>query len=156
MTLLPIPLAPPVPESAYTPKGRPMTPHALALCAALLARPPAPAFCSCPNPATHAEAFRRAKVVFTGRAVATREAVLHGSRVRLYTFVTTGWRKGAGRDTVEVETGLGGTDCGWQFPLGREITVYGQPADAGRVYSGLCDMPLRPLDSPVAAAEDPE
>jgi hypothetical protein len=115
----------------------------LAACAALLLRAttPAPGFCSCAGPNTDAAAVRYNTVVFEGRPIRSRLALRHGFRIRVYTFAPTRWRKGMPRRTVEVETGLGGGDCGVVFQRGRTYTVYASRYGWSRLGTDICSGP---------------
>lgn len=118
-----------------------MTVAALALLATLFVPRSAPVVCTCAL-LSEAEAVRRADAVFVGRPMGERLSMQ--ARTRTYTFVVSAWRKGAGRDTVEVESGLGGGDCGADFTIGRRVTVHaGRDAD-GRFRTSICNQPTPP------------
>ena len=121
-----------------------MTAPLLAACAALLLRASAltPGVCTCVAPRSEAEAVRRSSIVFEGRPTAQRQVLRDGYPARVYTFTATRWRKGKPRRTVEVETGMGGGDCGTDFPHGRTYTVYAHRIDAGRLRTDICSGPL--------------
>ncbi|HET7233174.1 MAG TPA: hypothetical protein VFJ16_24400 [Longimicrobium sp.] len=128
-----------------------MTAPVLAACAALLLRATAPesGFCSCAGPMTDAEAVRHSAVVFEGRVTRSRQ-VRRGDGIsrRVYTFTVTHWRKGAPRRTVQVETGLGGGDCGVTFPRRRTVMVYASEGPGGRLGTGICSGPYLPVPDP--------
>ncbi|HEU4562518.1 MAG TPA: hypothetical protein VFS20_32105 [Longimicrobium sp.] len=131
-----------------------MIPPVLAACAALVLRASAPeaGMCSCAGPLTDAEALQRNPVVFEGRPIRSRRERRGdgGFRrmVRVYTFQVTRWRKGTPRRVVEVQTGMGGGDCGIVFQRGRTYTVYAGPDDRGRLGTGICSGPYLPLPDP--------
>lgn len=127
-----------------------MTPTVLAVCTAILLRATAPAapVCDCAGPMTDSAAVRHNHVVFVGRVTGSRlVADADGFRRRVYTFTATRWRKGTPRRAVQVETGLGGGDCGVHFQRGRTYTVYARRDDRGRLGTGICSGPYLPLPS---------
>lgn len=134
-----------------------MTGTMLAACAALLLRAPDPAarFCDCASPPNEADAVRRSAVVFRGRPVRSR-MVYHGDghATRLFTFTVTRVRKGAPRRTVQVETGLGGGDCGVDFHRGRSYVVYARRDANGRLTTDICAAPYSPVPEPPARRDD--
>ena len=131
-----------------------MIPPVLAACAALIFRASAPeaGMCSCAEARTDAEALQHNPVVFEGRVIRSRRARRsHGeySRVvRVYTFHVTRWRKGTPRQVVEVQTGMGGGDCGIVFRRGRTYMVYAGTDDQGRLGTSICSGPYLPLPDP--------
>ena len=125
-----------------------MTSTVLAACAALLAGAAAPAapVCDCAGPITDSAAVRHNHVVFVGRVARSRLVTdAEGFSRRVYTFTATRWRKGTPRRAVEVETGMGGGDCGVLFQRGRTYTVYARRGDGGRLATGICSGPYLPL-----------
>lgn len=56
----------------------------------------------------------------------------------------------ASQKEIEIETGFGGGDCGYQFQVGTEYVVYAYKNGAGRLETGICSR-TRPLAD---AAED--
>lgn len=56
----------------------------------------------------------------------------------IVTFTENRWYKGSQRNRVEVETGLGGGDCGFPFELGKRYLVYAYKEDSGRFSTGIC------------------
>ena len=133
----------------------------LAACAALVLRASAPGadMCSCAGVRTDAEALRHNAVVFEGRPIRSRRARRsrgeYTRTVRVYTFQVTRWRKGEPRRFVEVETGLGGGDCGVVFQRGRAYTVYAGRNDQGRLGTGICSGPSAPLAEPPRDTPEP-
>ncbi|HYH82671.1 MAG TPA: hypothetical protein VEX86_22960, partial [Longimicrobium sp.] len=81
----------------------------------------------------------------------SREVLRDGYRARVYTFRATRWRKGMPRRTVEVETGLGGGDCGMVFQRGRTYTVYARRHELGRLGTNICSGPYLPDPAPPPA-----
>ncbi len=139
-----------------------MTAPILAACAALIlgASAAEPGVCSCARARTDAEAVLHNDVVFEGRAVRSRrERRSYGGftrMVRVYTFQVTRWRKGEPSRLVEVETGLGGGDCGVVFHRGRTYTVYAGRNDRGRLGTSICSGPSAPLPEPPPNAPEPD
>lgn len=126
----------------------------LAACAAVLLHASAPeaGVCTCAGPRTDAEAVRHSTVVFEGRPVWSHRALRfygeYSHWVRVYTFSVERWRKGGRRSFVQVETGLGGGDCGMVFQRGRTYTVYAGHDDEGRLHTDICSGPYRPPEEP--------
>jgi hypothetical protein len=56
----------------------------------------------------------------------------------------------ASQKEIEILTGYGGGDCGYQFEVGIEYVIYAYKNSAGRLETGIC-MRTRPL---AEAAED--
>ena len=56
----------------------------------------------------------------------------------IVTFTDNRWYKGSQQNRVEVETGLGGGDCGFPFELGKRYLVYASKEDSGRLSTGIC------------------
>jgi hypothetical protein len=54
------------------------------------------------------------------------------------TFSDTHFYKGVKRQTVQIETGLGGGDCGFRFELKRRYLVYAYKEENGRLSTGIC------------------
>ena len=54
------------------------------------------------------------------------------------TFSETRFYKGKQAGTVEVETGIGGGDCGSAFEPGRRYLVYANKDDHGGLSTGIC------------------
>ena len=128
-----------------------MTHPVLAACTAILLRATTPAapVCDCMGPMADAAAVRDNHVVFVGRVTRSRLVTdAEGFSHRVYTFTATRWRKGTPRRTVEVETGMGGGDCGVLFQRGRTYTVYARRDDRGRLGTGICSGPYLPLPAP--------
>ena len=54
------------------------------------------------------------------------------------TFTDARFYKGVQKRTLEVETGLGGGDCGFQFELRRRYLVYAYKDEHGQLSTGIC------------------
>jgi len=52
--------------------------------------------------------------------------------------------------TIQVTTGIGGSDCGYRFVTGRRYIIYASKTESGRLSTGICSR-TRPLEE---AAED--
>ncbi len=53
-------------------------------------------------------------------------------------FSVSRWYRGAQQSSVQVETGLGGGDCGFGFQIGKKYLVYAHKDDADRLSTGIC------------------
>lgn len=53
-------------------------------------------------------------------------------------FSVSRWYRGAQRSRVQVETGIGGGDCGFGFEIGKKYLVYAYNDDADRLSTGIC------------------
>lgn len=53
-------------------------------------------------------------------------------------FSVSRWYRGARQSTLQVETGLGGGDCGFGFQMGKKYLVYAYKDDADRLSTGIC------------------
>jgi len=54
------------------------------------------------------------------------------------TFTDTHFYKGVQKRTVQLQTGLGGGDCGFQFELKRRYLVYAYKNENGQLSTGIC------------------
>jgi hypothetical protein len=57
----------------------------------------------------------------------------------LVTFDVTRSYRGVEGPRVDVETGLGGGDCGFGFDIGRQYLVYADRGESGQLSTGICD-----------------
>lgn len=101
--------------------------------AALFTAQAQPAYaCSCIIPGTPQEEMGNASAVFSGKVLEIEETG-YGYNVTLE--VLEAW-KGIDEATVQVHTGFGGGDCGFNFEGGREYVVYASSSEDGfEVYS---------------------
>ena len=58
--------------------------------------------------------------------------------VMLVTFDVMHSYRGVEGQRVDVETGLGGGDCGFSFEVGREYLVFADRDESGRLSTGIC------------------
>jgi len=58
--------------------------------------------------------------------------------VMLVTFDILRSYRGVQGQRVEVETGLGGGDCGFGFEIGKEYLVYADRTESGQLSTGIC------------------
>jgi len=56
----------------------------------------------------------------------------------LVTFEVMHSYRGAQEPLVDVETGLGGGDCGFGFEIGRQYLVYADRTESGQLETGIC------------------
>jgi 5-hydroxyisourate hydrolase-like protein (transthyretin family) len=131
-----------------------------ALTFAVLAMGTAPASpadaCSCVMGSPLCETYWEAESVFTGTVAAigqemvTRFDQTYAQNLVQFDAVTV-WRGTAG-DPVQVRTGMGGGDCGYNFKVGQTYIVYTYRAEDGRLETGICNR-TAPIDK---ASEDLE
>lgn len=57
----------------------------------------------------------------------------------LVTFEVMHSYRGVQGPLVDVETGLGGGDCGFGFEIGRQYLVYADRTESGQLSTGICD-----------------
>jgi hypothetical protein len=114
----------------------------------LLLAPAAARACSCvmqsPRPCAR---FWSAPVVFVGLVAEEAKAEKDGDGWARRVFrlnVEESFRGGAA-GTVEVLTGQGGGDCGYNFAVGTRYIVYAHPDRQGRLTTGICSA-TRPLE----------
>ena len=113
--------------------------------AAALPRPAAA--CSCAWNFGHdepCEGFGWADAVFVGHAAAVVREVRPSSPEgdvwpsRGFVFDVLEAFAGVDGPTVEVETGLGGGDCGWEFVLGESYLVFAGRGEDGILHVSIC------------------
>jgi hypothetical protein len=99
--------------------------------------------CSCgPRPPVP-EAFAEASTVFAGRCISGKFVTKHSKDFGdvegcQFTFeVTRIWKGKAEKKEITVETGIGWSDCGYDFKIGASYIVYCHEAD-GVLYTGIC------------------
>jgi hypothetical protein len=115
---------------------------------ALMALYPTPAdACSCIGPQPACAAVWTSDAVFSGTVLRITSRDFR----QLVTFrVDRMWRSNAdtSADTLEIETGIGGGDCGFPFRMDRKYLVYASkdvPNHTGRLSTGICSN-TRDLD----------
>lgn len=134
---------------------------ALVICVALaftLAPPRAADACSCLQPGPPCQEYWRADAVFAGRVTAIDPVPDPGwspdsapfyalPMSRRVTFAIVEGFRGVTGKSVEVFTGSGGGDCGYDFEVGRAYVVYatrmprtatGEIAKDARLHTGIC------------------
>jgi hypothetical protein len=77
--------------------------------------------CLCGEPPPPIEAYKSAAAVFIGTVVSGR---LEGDSGRRYEFRVEESLKGKLTDNLEIFTGRGGGDCGYNFEIGKKYLVY--------------------------------
>lgn len=118
--------------------------------------------CSCMVSGPPCQAYWRSDVIFagtvTGIASKSVKETFGDNReywrtMRVVSFAVENTYKGTKNSYVEVLTGAGGGDCGYQFSRGGRYMVYAdRDKDDGLLYTGICSR-TRTLES---AAEDIE
>src|SRR5687768_10693683 len=115
----------------------------LAIALVLAGRAPGAWACSC-VPASGAEHYQNAEVVFVG--VVTERTDPHeddeiqsgGSAIH-YTVEVRSEQKGDVSDPVLVKSSRSEASCGYTFRVGRRYQVFGREQADGDVTTGLCD-----------------
>lgn len=117
--------------------------------------------CSCFSPGAPCQAYGSAPVVFLGTPIGVTqtksEAGAEGRRYsfeqRLFTFsVGEAFRGVEGGKDVQVLTGQGGGDCGYDFRIGDPYLVYAYRNQSGQAVASICSR-TRPA---ATASEDLE
>ncbi|MDQ3804778.1 MAG: carboxypeptidase regulatory-like domain-containing protein [Acidobacteriota bacterium] len=113
--------------------------------------------CSCIGPVPPCHEYGRASAVFvgtvTGLKTNKREEGSYDFSPRVFRFSVEQAFLGVAGHEVEVATGTGGGDCGYNFRRGEKYLVYAyHSAGSGRLTTGICSR-TRPY---LAAAEDLE
>ncbi|HEV3468120.1 MAG TPA: carboxypeptidase regulatory-like domain-containing protein [Pyrinomonadaceae bacterium] len=113
--------------------------------------------CSCAVPGPPCQEYGRASAVFVGTVVGLQTSKRGGGRYefapRVFRFSVEQAFSGVEGAEVEVATGRGGADCGYNFRKGEKYLVYAyRGAEGGRLSTGICSR-TRPYP---AAAEDLE
>jgi len=99
--------------------------------------------CSCIGPRTPCEAFGTAAAVFVGTAIRTGRAEPSKDKSEPYgepvvvKFTVEQSYLGVEGTEVEVFTGFGGGDCGYEFKIGERYLVYAY-RDRIRLITGIC------------------
>lgn len=100
--------------------------------------------CSCFAPGPPCEAYGSASVVFTGTVVSVRRAeepkpgpVQPINYIRLFKFSVDQAYLGVQGTEVEVATGSGGGDCGYNFTVGERYLVYANLHE-NRLGTSIC------------------
>lgn len=116
--------------------------------------------CSCREIKTVKERMELAQVIFTGTVIDVLENTVEDNNsfyylTYKYTFLIEKMYKGEIRsDTLVVETGSGGADCGYPFTVGKKYVVYANlitsdentPAENQPIlFTGICHR-TRPFD----------
>jgi tissue inhibitor of metalloproteinase len=97
--------------------------------------------CSC-APSNGQDNFRRADVVFDGKAVAKDDPARPGEpvssgRAIKWTFDVSGVQKGNASDPQVVESAASGASCGYEFKIGTRYQVFADKQD-GKLQASLC------------------
>lgn len=121
---------------------------ALALCALALFAPAAARACSCiAQSARPCARAWSAPVVFVGVAAEERKGVKdqEGWGRRAFRFNVEETFRGSAAGSVEVLTGRGGGDCGYNFVVGTRYLVYAHEGKDGALSTGICSA-TRPAE----------
>jgi hypothetical protein len=90
--------------------------------------------CQCPEPPRPQEALERATAVFVGTVIS---AALAGDRGRRFQFSVKEVLKGNIGGKVDVLTGRGGGDCGYNFNIATQYLVYATFSE-GQLATNIC------------------
>lgn len=97
--------------------------------------------CSCVTGGTPCHDYWQATAVFTGTVIysstTTSKRGAYDIPQRIFRFNIDQRFRGVAGKEVEVRTGLGGGDCGYNFRLGGQYLVYAY-GDAGKLSTGIC------------------
>ena len=121
---------------------------ALAAFLALVALPSRSDACSCRYGVPVCETFWATPLVFSGKVleIAPAQAKDKGRRTQGYgrfvTFSIAQTWKGEAGGTIQINTGMGGGDCGYNFVKGREYLVYAH-GSGGKYSTGICSRTRR-------------
>lgn len=117
--------------------------------------------CSCVTSGAPCQAYGSTTAVFVGtptgvahtKSEPAADGRSHSWPQRIFTFsVAEAFRGVENTKEVQVFTGQGGGDCGYNFRIGDAYLVYAHRNQDGKLYAGICSR-TRPLGS---AAEDLE
>ncbi|MDQ3714277.1 MAG: hypothetical protein M3388_18960, partial [Acidobacteriota bacterium] len=108
----------------------------------ILFSPAIVAACSCISSGPPCQSYWNTPIVFSGRVV---EITTPKSAEELYPkfpektirFAVNQAFRGISGTTVEVVTGMGGGDCGYDFELNENYLVYADNYK-GKIYAGIC------------------
>ena len=120
-----------------------------ALLVALAGALPAPAAeaCDCAGTGPPCIAFPKTPVLFAGRVTQVSELSIPDKtgkndfvyRYQLVRFDVEENFRGQPRTSIEVTTGEGGGDCGFQFRTGERYLIYaGELPETGRLHTSIC------------------
>ena len=133
---------------------RAFLPSVLGLVLAALGRPAAA--CSCvyiPGQDHACISYPNTNAVFSGRVVSVLDVRGNedawGPRHRVVHFEILEGFSGVDGATVDVATGMGGGDCGFDFEVGKSYFVYARRMEDGSLSTSICSR-TRPLDQAAA------
>src|SRR5690606_4132600 len=117
---------------------------ALLVVAGTLVWPTRAEACTCVPSGPPCEAAWRTDAIFLARVVsiATRPGATFGPRTVNMRILTA--FRGIEGESVEVTTGAGAGDCGYDFEAGRDYLVYAY-RNGGRLATGICNR-TRPIE----------
>lgn len=98
--------------------------------------------CSCAGPPSPCESYGSAAVVFVGTATGLRAEPRSNQKQvdwtpRVFKFSVEQSYLGVAGTEIEVSTGSGGGDCGYEFKIGERYLVYAYQSD-NRLATGIC------------------
>lgn len=129
-------------------------PSVLGLVLAALGQPAAACSCAYILGQDHAcVSYPNTSAVFSGRAasvsVVRGNEEAWGPRHRVVRFEVLEGFSGVDGTTVDVVTGMGGGDCGFEFETGKSYFVYARRLEDGSLSTSICSR-TRPLDQAAA------
>ncbi|MDG1994534.1 MAG: hypothetical protein P8J16_08705 [Polaribacter sp.] len=111
--------------------------------------------CDCDGVLTVEKAYKQSEKVFTGKIISVKpynskiyengdETVEEYSTVSVKIEITSLF-KGQSKNTIEIITGIGGGDCGYEFAIGEEYLIFAYDngfhtkKDDGILETTICD-----------------
>ena len=86
--------------------------------------------CSCAQPPGVKEELSQSKAVFSGKVIEVEEKKsVTGFTTKAVLFEVKEVWKGVSQSQIEVTTGAGGGDCGYEFKAGQDYLVYANDSD---------------------------
>lgn len=93
--------------------------------------------CSCMEIGSPIQALQKSDLVFVGDVLEGRVESTAPRPHRVFLFKVVDVIKGRSTEQVEVSTGLGDADCGYNFAVGRRYLVYAYAKEWG-AQTGIC------------------
>ncbi len=94
--------------------------------------------CSCNSTGPPCQSYWNTEVVFSGRVIEIKPfESTRGWRQKLVRFAVNQAFRGISETTIEIATGSGGGDCGYDFKLNESYLVYANNLE-GKLFAGIC------------------
>jgi len=116
---------------------------AATLSAAILAAPAVATACTCMQSGPPCQAYFDADAVFVGtvQSITIRKRIVVADQAYDHKFVRIaidGPSRGVQGSSIEISTGMGGGDCGFDFKQGQRYVVYAWRPPDGTLSTGIC------------------